>query len=128
MTAPPAEFSIFKTGKKLLFSEIGPELHFDDVVDMIDKVEDELEQELKTQAGDFDIQKTRGWNLETARLSVSNPNKYDGLTHRSLLQFLKGLREVGFLYGFFEAKIVFYDDWQTISIKGTGMLETNKPH
>ena len=110
----------------LLYSHYGPEMpNFDDVVEMIDKAEDELESEIKS--GNPPIPKIRGWNLGTARLSVSNPNGYDGLNHRSLIQYLKGLRVSGFVYGFFEVHIVFYDGALTISERGTAVLERNSP-
>jgi len=104
-----------------VFSNYGPELpNFDDVNDIIENAEDELQSESNPRAA---IKKTRGWNLGTARLSISNPNQYDGLDHRSLSQFLTALKESGWLYGFFGVHITFYDDWFTIPEKGTAFLE-----
>ena len=135
MSAPPspdfrpAEFKIPKTKKELFYSNYGPEMpNFDDVVDTIQKAEDELEGEIKTGGGaSMPIQRVRGWNSGTARLSVTNPNEYDGLDHRSLLQFLKGFWLSGTVYGFFEVRIAFYDGALTLPERGTAVLETNAP-
>ena len=102
--------------------------NFDDVVDMIQKAEDELIREETIAGGSGGpIPRNRGWNFGTARLSISNPNEYDGLDHRSLLQFLKGLWFSGTVYGFFEVHIVFYDGQLTIHDRGTAILERNAP-
>lgn len=101
--------------------------HFDDVADMIEKAEDDLETEMKTGGSNAPIQKIRGWNMGTARLSITNPNQYDGLDHRSLLQYLRGLLVSGFVYGFFEVHIDFYDDRLTIHERGSAVLERNSP-
>ena len=100
--------------------------NFDDVVDMIDQAEEEVDNMIKNRQGNLSIGRFKGWNFGTARLSIQCP-KYDGLTYHQLLAYLKGLRMSGFVYGFFEVQILFYDNTLTAHDRGTGLLEINQP-
>ena len=113
--------------KRLVFSNYGPELNFDDANDMLENAIEELGKEIKVEGPSKYIAKTRGWNLETAHISVSNPSKYDGLDLRSLYQFLTGLKEWGWLFGFWEVNVDFWDDRLTVPHRGSATLDTNKP-
>lgn len=89
---------------------------------MIDNAEAELTNELKHKAGDAPLPRQRGWNFGTARLQVFNDEKERGLDHRSMLQFLWGLRLSGMEYGFWGCGIEFYDSDYTVSRRGLGLL------
>ena len=99
--------------------------NFDDVADMIDQAVADLIREATT--GDLPMTKMRSWTFGTARLAVSNPNKYDGLGHRMLIQFLNGFHMSGSIYGFFEVQMDFVDTSLTLSGRGSAILERSDP-
>ncbi|KAL8952100.1 MAG: hypothetical protein Q9222_001968 [Ikaeria aurantiellina] len=112
----------------IIFTHWSTELSkFDDVIDVLDKAEDELAREVKSQAGDRAIEKRRGWNFHSAHLVVTNDNGLDGMNHRDLLGFLNGLRLFGQQFGFWTCDMEFYDGTLTVSTRGKGRLEWAQP-
>ena len=94
--------------------------NFDDVVDLLENAERDLEHELDVGVYDEPVAKSRSWKFETAHLRVYN--SHADLNHRALLAFLGGIRESGFVFGFWEGHVDFFDTVFTETQRGTGVL------
>ncbi|KAL8958593.1 MAG: hypothetical protein Q9183_005806 [Haloplaca sp. 2 TL-2023] len=110
--------------KYIGFSEWGPELpNFDDVIQVIENAEAEIARQMKSGT----LEKQRGWNFQSAHLVVKNLQGRDGMTYGELVEFLRGLRLFGEVYGFFTCKLMFWNRRYTIDFRGSGFLDVAPP-
>ncbi|KAI4128147.1 MAG: hypothetical protein LQ338_002884 [Usnochroma carphineum] len=100
---------------------------FDHVVDLIEKVELELENEIKAAGGDQRMEVSRTWSFNTAQLKTYNALRARGMSHRELLRFLGGLRTNGMVYGFWACDIEFHDSRFMMHLRGKGVLSSIQP-
>ncbi|KAL8874272.1 MAG: hypothetical protein Q9198_006910, partial [Flavoplaca austrocitrina] len=123
----PFHFHIPRTTQTIIFTRWGDELNHDDVISVIEKAEEDVERELKNRGHDDFIGKIRGWNFYSAHLVIRNDKGSDGMDHRDLLSYLKGLRLFGETYGFWKCEMELYDTGYTVNVRGHGTLEVAAP-
>ncbi|KAL8940806.1 MAG: hypothetical protein Q9216_002632 [Gyalolechia sp. 2 TL-2023] len=108
-------YKIPRSAKYIVFHGWGDEFPvFDDVADILDRAEDDLDRDRRQAGGDQPVRRVRTWTFETAHLVVKNDQGGDGVTHRELIEFLRGLGEFGRQYGFFTCRMTFYNDQFTV--------------
>ena len=117
----PFSYRIRTSSKSIIYRQLGAELpSFDDVISTLDSAEAEIEREASMHRP---IIQQRTWSFGTARL-VMKPIARDTMNQAQLLQYLWGLREMGFQYGFWESRLVFFDS--AYGMRATGVLESRE--
>ncbi|KAI4176939.1 MAG: hypothetical protein LQ343_000796 [Gyalolechia ehrenbergii] len=116
-------YKIARSAKYIEFQGWGDEFPiFDDVADMLDKAEDDLERDIKQQGWDQHVRRIRTWTFETAHLVVKNDEGGDGVYHKELMEFLRGLGDFGRQYGFFTCRMTFYNNQFTVDKRAIAEL------
>ncbi|KAI4191177.1 MAG: hypothetical protein L6R41_000314 [Letrouitia leprolyta] len=115
-----------RSAKSIEFSSWGAEFPiFDDVADMLDKAENDLTEDIKAQGWDRPIRRIRTWTFESARLVVRNDEGGNGVNHRDLITFLRGLGDFGMVHGFWACKMVFWDTYYSVDRRGVAEISVH---